>query len=83
MIYYFNGELAVRAIVDEIRSGDALGFYCPITWVELLCYPGLSEIEANQIRQDTVGEPCSRFINRYAETSILRRAGAIYDIRAA
>ncbi len=32
---------------------------------------------------DTVGEPCSRFINRYAETSILRRAGAIYDIRAA
>lgn len=51
MIYYFNGELAVRRIVDEIRSGDALGFYCPITWVELLCYPGLSEIEANQIRQ--------------------------------
>jgi hypothetical protein len=34
-------------------------------------------------RPDTVGEPCSRFINRYAETSILRRAGAIYDIRAA
>ena len=51
MIYYFNGELAVRALIDEIRYGDALGFYCPITWVELLCYPALSEIEANQIRQ--------------------------------
>ncbi len=43
--------MAVRALVDEIRAGDAVGFYCPITWVELLCYPGLSEIEANQIRQ--------------------------------
>jgi predicted nucleic acid-binding protein len=51
LIYYFNGELAVRSLIDEIRRGDSAGFYCPITWVELLCYPGLSEIEANQMRQ--------------------------------
>ncbi|MFB2933907.1 type II toxin-antitoxin system VapC family toxin [Aerosakkonemataceae cyanobacterium BLCC-F154] len=49
-IYYFNGESLVQPIFNEIITGNAIGFYCPITWSELLCYPNLSAEEANQIR---------------------------------
>jgi predicted nucleic acid-binding protein len=49
-IYYFNGELVVQPIVEDILAGNAIGFYCPVTWVELLCYPVLTEGEAAQIR---------------------------------
>ncbi len=49
-IYYFNGEEAVQSLFAEILEGDADGFYCPISWSELLCYPALTEAEANQIR---------------------------------
>jgi len=49
-IYYFNGDLIVQPIFSEIASGNATGLYCPVSWVELLCYPDLSEAEANQIR---------------------------------
>lgn len=50
LIYYFNDLPAVQPIFDEIIERDALGFYCPISWVELLCYPALTEVEANLMR---------------------------------
>ncbi len=37
----------MQPIFEEIQAGDAVGFYCPISWVELLCYPDLTEAEAN------------------------------------
>jgi predicted nucleic acid-binding protein len=49
-IYYFNGEAAVQAVVSEVLAGQATGYYCPVSWAELLCYPALTEEEANQIR---------------------------------
>jgi hypothetical protein len=49
-IYYFNGDPIVQPIFSEIATGNATGLYCPVSWVELLCYPDLSEAEANQIR---------------------------------
>lgn len=51
LIYYFNGEAVVQPLIDSIRMGQSLGFYCPLTWIELLCYPALSLAEAEQIRQ--------------------------------
>jgi len=51
LIYYFNDDPVVQPIFEEIQAGDAVGFYCPISWVELLCYPDLSEAEANLIRE--------------------------------
>ncbi len=38
-------------IFEEIQADDAVGFYCPISWVELLCYPDLTEAEANLMRE--------------------------------
>ena len=49
-IYYFNGDPVVQPIVEDILSGNISGFYCPVSWVELLCYPALTEEEAEQIR---------------------------------
>ncbi|MDX2231776.1 MAG: type II toxin-antitoxin system VapC family toxin [Leptolyngbyaceae cyanobacterium bins.349] len=37
-------------LFEEILAETATGYYCPISWVELLCYPALTEAEANQIR---------------------------------
>jgi hypothetical protein len=51
LIYYFNDDPAVQLIFEEIQAGDAVGFYCPISWVELLCYPDLTEAEANLMRE--------------------------------
>jgi predicted nucleic acid-binding protein len=51
LIYYFNGEISVQDIFNQILAEDAGGFYSPITWVELLCYPGLTETEANLMRE--------------------------------
>jgi len=49
-IYYFNGDPIVQPIFSEIATSNATGLYCPVSWVELLCYPDLSEAQANQIR---------------------------------
>ncbi|PSB24535.1 type II toxin-antitoxin system VapC family toxin [Stenomitos frigidus] len=49
-IYYFNGDPVVQPVVEDILTGKAAGFYCPVSWVELLCYPALTEAEAEQIR---------------------------------
>ncbi|MCL1465670.1 PIN domain-containing protein [Argonema galeatum] len=51
LIYYFNNEPEVKPIFDEIEAGDAEAFYCPISWVELLCYPALTEEQANEMRE--------------------------------
>ena len=51
LIYYFNDEPIVQPIFEDIQVGDAIGFYCPISWVELLCYPNLTETEANLMRE--------------------------------
>ena len=48
-IYYFNGDPVVQPIVEDTLSGNILGFYCPVSWIELLCYPVLTEEEAEQI----------------------------------
>jgi len=49
-IYYFNGDPAVQPLFTEILTDNVNVFYCPISWAELLCYPALTEPEANQIR---------------------------------
>lgn len=49
-IYYFNGEALLEPLFEDIFSGRAIAAYSPITWVELLCYPALTEAEADQIR---------------------------------
>ncbi|NEP46956.1 MAG: type II toxin-antitoxin system VapC family toxin [Okeania sp. SIO2H7] len=49
-IYYFNGEAIVKPIFVDILADKATGYYCPLTWVELLCYASLSEEEANKMR---------------------------------
>jgi hypothetical protein len=41
----------VQPIFEEIQAVDAVGFYCPISWVELICYPNLTEAEANLMRE--------------------------------
>ncbi|MGE5659169.1 MAG: type II toxin-antitoxin system VapC family toxin [Actinomycetota bacterium] len=51
LIYYFNHVPEVQSIFDEIEDGDAEAFYCPISWVELLCYPDLTDEQANEIRE--------------------------------
>ena len=51
LIYYFNDGSEVQPIFDEIEVGDAEAFYCPISWVELLCYPALTEEEGNEMRE--------------------------------
>ena len=51
LIYYFNDGPEVQSIFDEIEAGDAEAFYCPISWVELLCYPALTEEQANEMRE--------------------------------
>lgn len=50
-IYFFNGEPGVEPLFDEIFRGERSASYCPLTWVLLLCYPGLSDAEANSIRE--------------------------------
>lgn len=49
-IYYFNGEPILRSLFDEALSGQTVAIYCPISWVELLCYPALTTDESEQIR---------------------------------
>lgn len=49
LIYYFNDNPSVQPIFEEIQAGDTVGFYCPISWLELLCYPELTEAEANLV----------------------------------
>jgi len=51
LIYYFNGELVVKPIIDEIITGNVGGWYCPISWIELLCYPSLTEEQADEMRE--------------------------------
>jgi predicted nucleic acid-binding protein len=51
LIYYFNGDPIVQPIVEEVLQGMVLGFYSPITWTELLCYPALTTDEAEAIRE--------------------------------
>ncbi|MBO1347181.1 MAG: type II toxin-antitoxin system VapC family toxin [Hormoscilla sp. GUM202] len=50
-IYYFNDNPVVLPIIEEIEAGVAMGFYSPITWVELLCYPELTETEKDLMRE--------------------------------
>ena len=45
-IYYFNGEPVLEPLFDEVLSDQASALYCPITWVEILCYPALTPQEA-------------------------------------
>jgi hypothetical protein len=49
-IYYFNGDPVVQPLVEDILAETVTGFYCPVSWVELLCYPALTEAEAEQMR---------------------------------
>ncbi|MCT7991038.1 type II toxin-antitoxin system VapC family toxin [Laspinema olomoucense] len=51
LIYYFNNQPEVQDGFEAIDTRQAEGYYCPITWVELLCYPGLTEEQANEMRK--------------------------------
>ncbi|MDB9519827.1 type II toxin-antitoxin system VapC family toxin [Roseofilum reptotaenium CS-1145] len=51
LIYYFNNQPEVQYIFDAIEAGNAAAFYCPISWVELLCYPNLTPEQANEMRE--------------------------------
>ncbi|MCY7320313.1 MAG: hypothetical protein LH660_00525 [Phormidesmis sp. CAN_BIN36] len=42
-IYYFNGEARLDPLFEAIFAEGTTGFYCPISWAELLCYPALTE----------------------------------------
>jgi predicted nucleic acid-binding protein len=50
LIYYFNGESAVESLINQILD-EQTGSYCPLTWVELLCYPALTEIEVQTMQR--------------------------------
>ena len=50
-IYYFNDNPVVLPIIEEVEAGVAMGFYSPITWVERLCYPELTEVEKDIMRE--------------------------------
>lgn len=50
LIYYFNNQPEVQDVFDTIETGNAAAFYCPISWVELLCYPNLTPEQANEMR---------------------------------
>lgn len=81
LIYYFNDDPAVQPIFEEIQAGDAVGFYCPISWVELLCYPDLTEAEANLMREFLRTLSCVLLME-----SVLERAAEIrrnYRVRLA
>ncbi|MEM1292978.1 MAG: type II toxin-antitoxin system VapC family toxin [Cyanobacteria bacterium P01_H01_bin.162] len=49
-IYYFNGEPVIEPLFNEVLLGQASVLYCPISWVEIFCYPALTPEEAQQIR---------------------------------
>lgn len=51
LIYHFNDDPAVQPIFEQIKAGAILGYYSPISWVELLCYPTLTEEQANEMRE--------------------------------
>jgi predicted nucleic acid-binding protein len=51
LVYYFNGVSTVQGVMDQILDREIVGYYCPLTWVELLCYPSLSESEAQIMRE--------------------------------
>ncbi|MFO7032427.1 VapC toxin family PIN domain ribonuclease [Limnospira fusiformis CCALA 023] len=51
LIYYFNNQPEVQDVFEEIDIRQAEGFYCQITWIELLFYPGLTEEQANEMRE--------------------------------
>ncbi|MCW6049638.1 hypothetical protein K4039_05975 [Lyngbya sp. CCAP 1446/10] len=71
LIYYFNDEPEVQSIFDEIKAGDAEAFYCPITWVELLYYPALTEEQANEMREFL--SPHSALLNTVKNILIKKR----------
>jgi len=51
LIYYFNNQPEVQDVFEAIEATDAAAFYCPISWVELLCYPELTEEQAQEMRE--------------------------------
>jgi predicted nucleic acid-binding protein len=51
LIYYFNGVSTVQGVIDQISERAVVGYYCPRTWIKLLCYPSLSESEAQIMRE--------------------------------
>jgi predicted nucleic acid-binding protein len=51
LVYYFNGVSTVQEVMEQILDREIVGYYCPLTWVELLCYPSLSESEAQIMRE--------------------------------
>jgi hypothetical protein len=68
-IYYFNGETLLESLFDAIFAGNATSFYCPISWIELLCYPALTEDEANQIRLFLKNLTCVELTETILDTS--------------
>lgn len=73
-IYYFNGDPVVQPIVEGILAGNISGFYCPVSWVELLCYPALTEQEAGQIRAFLRSLTCVAFTESILDkTAQIRR----------
>ena len=50
LIYYFNNQPEVQDVFEAIETTDATAFYYPISWVELLCYPELTEEQAQEMR---------------------------------
>lgn len=77
-IYYFNDAKEVAEIFDRIDNGQALGYYSPVTWIELLSYPDLSQTEMVRIR-DFLGLFEQVVLNESIldQTAALRRAHRI------
>lgn len=68
-IYYFNGETLLVPLFEAIFTENATGFYSPISWVELLCYPALAEEEANKIRVFLKSLTCAELTETVLDTA--------------
>lgn len=71
-ISYFNNEPEVADVFQAIDHGQVIGCYSPVTWIELLSFPGLSDAEIANIQ-----EFLSLFEQIILTTEILNQAAYI------
>ncbi|MGD1937118.1 MAG: type II toxin-antitoxin system VapC family toxin [Cyanophyceae cyanobacterium] len=74
LIDFLNGELTVRDLVNHAMETQT-AYYSPITWIELLSYPQLTDTQAQAIRdflhQQQIVELSEEILDR---TAAIRRA---------
>lgn len=78
-IYYFNGEKQVKIIMDKIRNQEVIGYFSVISYIELLCYPGLTKSEESKIKHFLRGLVQVKLEDNIVETTIKIRK--LYKVR--